>query len=75
MDPNGPPSALWQEKSNIEVNIAVLHSFQQAHVSVVDHHTAAAGFLTFWESEHSQGRGTRVATVNCFLISVLSCSF
>lgn len=56
LDPMGPPSQLWQEKANIEMNIAVLHSFQRARVSMVDHHTAAAGFLNFWEAEHSVGR-------------------
>lgn len=56
LDPNGPPSQLWQEKANLEMNIAVLHSFQRARVSMVDHHTAAAGFLNFWDAEHSAGR-------------------
>jgi nitric oxide synthase oxygenase domain/subunit len=57
LDPMGPPSVLWQEKANIEVNVAVLHSFQQARISMVDHHTAAAGFMNFWDTEHSAGRG------------------
>lgn len=58
LDPMGPASALWQEKTNIEVNIAILYSYQRARVSMVDHHTAAAGFLNFWDSEHAAGRGT-----------------
>eukprot|EP00026_Physarum_polycephalum_P000479 Phypoly_transcript_00480.p1 GENE.Phypoly_transcript_00480~~Phypoly_transcript_00480.p1 ORF type:complete len:1057 (-),score=141.02 Phypoly_transcript_00480:1379-4549(-) len=56
LDPAGPPSSLWQEKANIELNIAILHSFQRSRVSMVDHHTAAAGFLNFWDAENNAGR-------------------
>ena len=56
LDPLGPPSSLWQEKANVELNIAILYSFQCARVSMVDHHTAAAGFMNFWETEYAAGR-------------------
>lgn len=57
LDPEGPPSSLWKERAYVEVNAAVLHSYRKFRVSIVDHHTAAAGYLAFLESEHSHGRG------------------
>nr|AAK43730.1 nitric oxide synthase form A [Physarum polycephalum] len=56
VDPAGPPSSMWQEKANLELNAAILHSFQKSRVSIVDHHTAAAGFMNFWDAEHAAGR-------------------
>ena len=32
-------STLWKDKANIELNIAVLHSFGTANVTISDHHT------------------------------------
>nr|ABO09632.1 nitric oxide synthase form B [Physarum polycephalum] len=57
VDPAGPPSSMWQEKANLELNAAILPSFQKSRVSIVDHHTAAAGFMNFWDAEHAAGRG------------------
>ncbi|MNH39210.1 Nitric oxide synthase oxygenase [compost metagenome] len=34
----------------------MLHSFKQAGVSIVDHHTAADQFVRFQEQEQQQGR-------------------
>ncbi|MCA1055980.1 nitric oxide synthase oxygenase [Rossellomorea aquimaris] len=49
-------STLWKDKALIELNIAVLHSFKEDGVSVVDHHTAAQQFRLFEDNEERAGR-------------------
>ncbi|WP_456272094.1 nitric oxide synthase oxygenase [Bacillus sp. AK031] len=49
-------STLWKDKALVELNIAVLHSFKEAGVSIVDHHTAAQQFKTFENKERQAGR-------------------
>ncbi|RXJ00381.1 nitric oxide synthase [Anaerobacillus alkaliphilus] len=49
-------SSLWKDKALVELNVAVLHSFKEAGVSIVDHHTAAAQFKKFEEKEAQVGR-------------------
>lgn len=49
-------ATLWKDKALIELNIAVLHSFKEAGVSIVDHHTAAQQFKLFEEKESGCGR-------------------
>ncbi|WP_078382150.1 nitric oxide synthase oxygenase [Sutcliffiella halmapala] len=44
-------ATLWKDKALIELNIAVLHSFKELGVSIVDHHTAAMQFKHFEERE------------------------
>ena len=53
-------SQLNIDRIYVEVNAAVLHSFQQAQVSIVDHHTAAAGFQKFLK-EDTVARGNTPA--------------
>lgn len=48
--------SLWKDKALIELNIAVLHSFQKAGVTIVDHHTAAQQFITFQEQQQLVNR-------------------
>ncbi|SDW03126.1 nitric-oxide synthase [Marininema mesophilum] len=50
------PSTLWRDKALVELNIAVLHSFKKAGVSIVDHHTAAQQFALFEKKERESGR-------------------
>lgn len=50
-------TSLWKDRALVELNIAVLHSFKAAGVSIVDHHTAAQQFKLFQEQEGKQGRG------------------
>ncbi|KAG8182789.1 hypothetical protein JTE90_018662 [Oedothorax gibbosus] len=45
------PSTLWKDKAAVEVNYAVIYSFQKANVTIVDHHTAAESFMKHWENE------------------------
>ena len=49
-------ASLWKDRALVELNIAVLHSFKAAGVSIVDHHTAAQQFKLFQEQEEKSGR-------------------
>jgi nitric-oxide synthase, bacterial len=49
-------ATLWKDKALLELNIAVLHSFKEDGVSIVDHHTAAQQFRLFEENERSADR-------------------
>lgn len=49
-------ATLWKDKALIELNIAVLHSFKEDGVSIVDHHTAAQQFRLFEENEQKADR-------------------
>ena len=49
-------SNLWKDKALVELNVAILHSFKEAGVSIVDHHTAAVQFKKFEEQEKQQDR-------------------
>lgn len=51
-------STLWRDEALLELNRAVLYSFQQAGVSIVDHHTAAKQFQQFMKNETDEGRTT-----------------
>ncbi|MFC5530815.1 nitric oxide synthase oxygenase [Cohnella yongneupensis] len=48
--------SLWQDRALVELNAAVLHSFRQHGVSIVDHHTAAQQLGTFRKNEEKEGR-------------------
>lgn len=48
--------SLWKDKALVELNIAVLESFQEAGVTIVDHHTAAKQFKNFEKKEEVEGR-------------------
>ena len=47
---------LWKDKALTELNLAVLHSFTAAGVTIADHHTEAARFLQHVEREERHGR-------------------
>ncbi|WP_203363889.1 nitric oxide synthase oxygenase [Bacillus sp. REN10] len=49
-------STLWKDRALIELNAAVLYSFKEAGVSIVDHHTAAQQFKVFEQNEKQEGR-------------------
>lgn len=44
-------SSLWRDQAVVELNIAVLDSFQSAGVTIVDHHTASETFMTHLANE------------------------
>ncbi|MFD5558657.1 nitric oxide synthase oxygenase [Streptomyces sp. NPDC127068] len=47
---------LWKDRALVELNLAVLHSFDRAGVTVTDHHTESRRFLTHLEREERVGR-------------------
>ena len=53
------PATLWKDRALLELNRAVLHSFQLARVRLIDHHSAAASHLRFEEEETKKGRSIR----------------
>jgi nitric-oxide synthase len=48
---------LWKDKAMTELNLAVLHSYDTAGVTIADHHTESARFLQHVAKEERQGRG------------------
>jgi nitric-oxide synthase len=48
---------LWKDRALVELNTAVLHSFREAGVAIVDHHTASAQFMQHLKNEEKCGRG------------------
>ncbi|HEY0453486.1 nitric oxide synthase oxygenase [Actinophytocola sp.] len=47
---------LWRDTALVELNRAVLHSFDVAGATISDHHTESARFLKHLEKEESAGR-------------------
>jgi nitric-oxide synthase len=47
---------LWKDKALTELNLAVLHSFSTAGVTIADHHTESARFLQHLGREERRGR-------------------
>lgn len=47
---------LWKDRALVEINRAVLHSFDQAGVKIADHHQESAMFMAFVEKEERAGR-------------------
>lgn len=49
-------TTLWKDKALVELNLAVLDSFQKNGVSMVDHHTASEQFMHFAATEEKHER-------------------
>jgi nitric-oxide synthase len=49
-------STLWRDRALVELNRAVLWSFERAGVKISDHHTESARFLTHLRNEEKAGR-------------------
>jgi nitric-oxide synthase, bacterial len=47
---------LWKDRAMTELNVAVLHSFGRAGVTITDHHTESARFLQHLAREAQHGR-------------------
>lgn len=47
---------LWRDTALIELSRAILHSYKQSRVHLVDHHTVAKQFIDHVEREQSAGR-------------------
>ncbi|GAA0929728.1 nitric oxide synthase oxygenase [Nonomuraea longicatena] len=48
--------SLWRDRALVELNVAVLYSFERAGVTMTDHHTESRRFLTHLEREEQAGR-------------------
>lgn len=48
--------SLWKDAALVELNRAVLHSFDQAGIKIVDHHTATDQFAQFERNERAADR-------------------
>nr|CBV37021.3 nitric oxide synthase [Stramonita haemastoma] len=44
-------SSLWKDRGLVEINIAVLHSYQASGVTITDHHAASDSFMKHMENE------------------------
>ena len=49
-------SSLWVDRALVELNAAVLYSFEKAGVRIVDHHRASSEFMEFTAREMKAGR-------------------
>ena len=47
---------MWKDRALVELNVAVLHSFDAAGVTLADHHTESERFLNHLEREEAAGR-------------------
>lgn len=47
---------LWRDRALVELNVAVLHSFQKVGATIIDHHTAAKHFIRHEEFETQADR-------------------
>jgi nitric-oxide synthase len=50
-------ASLWRDRALVEINRAVLHSFETQRVAITDHHTESRRFLTHVAKEERAGRG------------------
>lgn len=55
----GSERSLWRDRAVVELNVAVLHSYEQAGVRMADHHTLTRSFMEFSASEHQCGRSVQ----------------
>jgi nitric-oxide synthase, bacterial len=55
LDMSGDRS-LWRDLALVELNVAVLHSFDTAGVTITDHHTESRRFLAHLDREERAGR-------------------
>ena len=51
--------SLWRDRALLELNVAVLHSFDAAGVKLADHHSVARHFVRFEAREHRAGRAVQ----------------
>ena len=54
--PDAKSDLLWKDRALTELNAAVLHSYREAGVTMLDHHSASEQFMTFHRREQAAGR-------------------
>ncbi|MEE6468760.1 hypothetical protein FKM82_008371 [Ascaphus truei] len=45
-------ASLWKDQAVVEINVAVLYSFQKQNVTIMDHHSAAESFMKHLQNEY-----------------------
>ncbi|CAF0772283.1 unnamed protein product [Brachionus calyciflorus] len=45
-------SSLWKDKALIELNHAILYSFQKNNITITDHHSASESFMKHFQNEN-----------------------
>ncbi|XP_053313171.1 nitric oxide synthase, inducible [Spea bombifrons] len=45
-------ASLWKDQAVVEINVAVLYSFQKHNVTITDHHSAVESFMKHMENEY-----------------------
>lgn len=55
----GAPYSLWKDRALVELNTAVLYSFEKAGVRITSHHEASSQFVHFENIETKHGRTTQ----------------
>jgi nitric-oxide synthase len=55
-EPEATKNPFWRDTALTELNRAVVHSFREAGVTMVDHHAASEQFMEFHRREQAQGR-------------------
>ena len=45
-------TTLWKDRALLEINYAVLSSFQQNNITISDHHSASESFMKHYENEN-----------------------
>ena len=53
---NDSSETLWKDRALVELNEAVLHSYSQDSVRIVDHHRASSEFMRFVAKEQAENR-------------------
>lgn len=49
-------TSFWKDRALVEINTAVLHSFREDGVAIMDHHTASEQFMKHLDQESANGR-------------------
>jgi nitric-oxide synthase len=52
----GSDRTLWKDRALVELNVAVLHSFAEQGVTMIDHHLASRQFIVHIDCERRAGR-------------------
>lgn len=58
---------LWRDRAMLESNVAVLHSFAQAGVTLLDHHTITRKFMDHVTAERGHGRDVHASPMASML--------
>ena len=55
-------TSLWKDRAIVELNYAILSSFQKNNITISDHHSAAESFMKHHENENHLRGGCPAGT-------------